>query len=58
MSANKAMDWCNIIDTAWVKYNNMDSVLQSDTVDPIDAKLQALATQVKTLKANQSDERV
>ena len=51
--ANKAMDWHNIIDTARVKDNNMTSLSQQDTVDPHDAKLLALVTQVKTLKSNQ-----
>jgi flagellar biosynthesis chaperone FliJ len=52
--ANKAMEWRDIIDAARVKYNNMNSLSQWDTVDPRDAKLLALATQVETLKSNQS----
>ena len=48
------MDSRDVIDTAQIKYNSMDSVNLWDPVDPRDAKLLALTTQVETLqKANQ-----
>ena len=47
---NKAMDWRDIIDAARIKYNNMNSANSWDTVDPRDAKLLALTTQIKTLQ--------
>ena len=51
---NKAMDWRDIIDAARIKYNNMNSANSWDTVDPRDAKLLALTTQIETLQnANQ-----
>ena len=47
------MDSRDVIDTAQIKYNSMDSVNLWDPVDPRDAKLLALVTQVETLRANQ-----
>ena len=52
--ANKAMEWRDIIDAARVKYKNMNSLSQLDTVDLRNVKLLALATQVETLKSSQS----
>ena len=48
---NKNLEWDDIIDAARAKYLNMESMKEWEKVDPHDAKLTALTTELNELKA-------